>query len=151
VTPQDEGVDSIAGFEQEILAAVQHMRSEYHIHTERVFLAGFGAAGTLALRLGLRRPEWFAGIASLSGRFPDDPLPLRRFRDLHGKRVLLGWGARDAGTVPAEVVRVSRLLHSAGLRVCPRKYEAAHEITRSMLTDIDRWVMREMYQPAERC
>jgi phospholipase/carboxylesterase len=127
--------------------AVGQARRAVHVHTERVFLAGFGTGATWALELGLARPEWFAGMISLAGQFPPARQALRRFRDLRGKRVLLGTGRRDERATVEEIHSAGRLLHSAGLRVCTRLYDARHEIIREMLNDVDRWVMQEIYQP----
>jgi predicted esterase len=83
----------------------------------------------------------------LGGRFPITPHSLRRYRDLRGKRVLLGAGSRDRKVSVEETVEASRLLHAAGMRVCTRVYDASHQLTKPMLTDIDRWVMQEVCQP----
>ena len=126
---------------------VRQLRLAYNIHTERVFLAGFGDGGTLALQLGLARPEWFAGIVAVSSRFPATRSTLRRFRDLLKKRVLLCCGSQSRRVTPAQTLETSRLLHSAGMRVCTRMHDAGHQITRTMLLEIDRWIMQEILQP----
>jgi len=132
-------------WEKQVAAQVRQLRSEYNIHSERIVLAGFGAGGTLALRLGLCRPEWFAGVATLGSRFPTNPHLLRRYRDLRGKRVLLGVGSNDRTVSVAETAHIGRLLHAAGMRVCTRVYDTGHRIVRSMLLDIDRWIMQGIY------
>lgn len=134
-------------FEQQVFDAVLCLRNEYHIHSERVYLAGFDAAGTLALRVGLRRPDWFAGVAAFAAKFPSAIHPLSRFRDLRGKRVLLAWGEHHLDAAATNHY-TGRLLHTAGMRVCLRSYDAGLEVTRPMLRDLDRWVMREIYEPA---
>ena len=148
-TTASEADYCLVEFEEQLFDTVSQLRQDFHLHTERVFLAGFGTAGTLALRLGLHRPEWFAGVAAFAGQFPDAPHVLSRFRDLQGKRVLLGRGRMDSDVSLEESVQTTRLLHAAGLRVCHRTYEAGHEITRTMLAEIDRWVMREILSPVE--
>lgn len=138
--------ESVAAFEQKLLETVLRVRRDYHIHSERIFIAGFGEAGALALRLGLQRPERYAGIVGLAATLPEGPSLLARYNDLRGKRVFLGGGLQDDQVSTADVSRARRLLHTAGLRVCGRNYEAGHEITRTMLSEIDRWVMGEIYQ-----
>ena len=142
--PQTE---SLLQCEQRLQELVSSVRREFHIHSERVFLVGHGDQGTLALRLALQRPEWFGGVAAMGAGFPQAPHLLQRYRDLRGKRVYLGGAQRDQQTPLSEVYRTSRLLHTAGLRVCTRVYEAGHEVTRPMLSDIDRWVMKSIYEP----
>ncbi len=146
--PKADHDELLQACEQRLFQTVRRVRRMFHIHTERVFVAGFDQAGSLALQLGLQRPEWFAGMAAFAGRLPETPQLLARFDELRGKRVFLGAGQRDRDMPVTEVTRASRLLQSAGLRVCTRTYDADHEITRSMLTELDRWVMREIYQPA---
>jgi phospholipase/carboxylesterase len=124
------------------------MRRVHHVHSERVYLAGFGTAGTFALALGLTRPEWFAGLAAFGTRMPEVSHLLSRLDEIRGLRVFLGAGQRDRTVPTAEVSRVSRLLQSAGLRVCHRLYESGHELTRAMLVELDRWVMKDLWEPA---
>lgn len=135
----------VVAVEERLFETVKQLRRDYHIHSERIFLAGFGDGATLALQLGLQRPEWFAGIASFAGRFPTMPLALNRYRDLIGKRVFLGTGSHNVSCGETDLLRTSRLLHTAGMRVCTRFYDAGHELSADMLTEVNRWVMAEMY------
>lgn len=144
---EGDGADSgLFEIEQQLCDRIARLQRRYNVHTERVFLAGFGAGATWALRLGLSRPEWFAGVAAMAGKFPAGACSLNRFRELHGKRVMLGTSRSDAEVSVAEIQRTSRLLHAAGLRVCTRLYEGGHELHPAMLTEIDRWVMQEIFQ-----
>jgi phospholipase/carboxylesterase len=120
-------------------------RREYHIHSERIFLAGFGGGATLAVQLLLGRPEWFGGAIALGGRFSVDQLPLARFRDLGGKTVLVGAGARDSQVSIAEAMGAGRLLHSAGMNVTTRLYEGGHELTPEILGYVNHWLMDGIY------
>src|SRR5262245_61775120 len=52
--------------EDYVLRAVEQARRCYHIHTERIYLAGFREGATLAYRLGLVYPEKFAGVIALN-------------------------------------------------------------------------------------
>ena len=47
---------------------VPQMRREFHVHSERIYLAGFGDQASVALRMLLRRPEWFAGALAFGDR-----------------------------------------------------------------------------------
>ncbi len=123
---------------------IASFRRRYHLHTERVFMAGVGDGATLALDLGLFTPEWFAGVIAISGKFPARACALRRFDELRGKRVLLTAGAHSEG--PA-VHDVARLLHAAGMRVCTRLHDTNEDFTPMLLREVDRWVMHEIYSP----
>jgi phospholipase/carboxylesterase len=133
--------EDLSEFEEGLLEAVCRLRREYHVHSERVFLAGFDEGATVALGLFLRQPERYGGAICLAGRFPQSRHALSRFRDLRGKRVLIATGGGDTVSTAAENVRAGRLLHAAGMSVSTRIVDAGHEVTRPMLRQIDHWIM----------
>src|SRR5262245_33938287 len=53
--------------EDYILQAIRQTRLHYHIHSERIMLAGFAEGATLAYRLGLEFPDNISGIIALNG------------------------------------------------------------------------------------
>src|SRR3974390_1427785 len=61
--------------EDYVLGAVEQTRRNYHVHSERIYLAGFCEGATLAYRLGLTFPEKLAGIISLNGAMPRQDRP----------------------------------------------------------------------------
>lgn len=134
--------------EETVFDAVSQLRRRLHIHTERVYLAGAGDAGTLALQIGLNRPEWFAGIVALSAAFPESPRLLARYNDLRGKRVLLAVGQHAEPALLTDALFAQRLLWSAGLNVTARVHEGESAMTRGLLAEIDRWIMQPIEQPA---
>src|SRR5260370_35899819 len=56
--------------EEYVMRAGNRTRRHYHIHSERIFLAGFCEGATLAYRLGLTYPEKLGGVVSLNGTLP---------------------------------------------------------------------------------
>jgi phospholipase/carboxylesterase len=133
--------EDVADFETVLFETVRDVRRDYHVHSERVFVAGFDDGAVMALQLMLRRPEWFGGAICLAGRFPTSPHALARFRDLREKRVLIAAGARDPISPPCHTIDAGRLLHAAGMNVSTRVVDAEHEATPTMLRQIDDWVM----------
>jgi phospholipase/carboxylesterase len=127
--------------ERRLYGALETVRRHYNIRSERIVLAGYDEGATTALQLMLDRPEWFAGVIALNARFPRMQSPITRFRELRGKRVLLGVGLRDREISRSEIAATGRLLHAAGLEVSTRNYDAGYEITEEMLSDIDHWMM----------
>jgi len=127
-------------FQDELHASVRHLRRDYHIHSERIFLAGAGDGATMAWDLFLSRPEWFAGVAVFGGSFPWRSRPLRRFRALSGKRVFLAADVENSADV-LQAERVGRLLHSAGLEVSARSHRPGRRLSRAMLRHLDFWIM----------
>lgn len=127
-------------FQDELHASVRRLRKDFHIHSERVFLAGAAEGASLAWELFLARPEWFAGVAVFGGRFPWRRRPLRRYRELRGKRVFLAADASaPAGLSDAE--HLGRLLYTAGLNVRVRCHVPSRRWPRSIFRQVDHWIM----------
>jgi phospholipase/carboxylesterase len=130
-------------FEEQLHESVRKMRREFHIHTERVFLVGAGEGGTMAWDLFLTRPQWFAGVAVLGGRFPWGRRPLRQFRALCGKHALIVADGQHAPS-HAQAEQVGRLLYAAGLDVAVRAPASGRASSRPLLRQVDRWIMRSI-------
>ena len=127
--------------EDYVIRAVEQTRRSYHIHSERIFLAGFCEGATLAYRLGLTFPERFAGVISLNGAMPRRGGPLLRLPEARQLRVLIGHGIANS-VVPLTMARQDyRLFYAAGLPVCMHTYPTTHRLHTDMLRDIDRWIM----------
>jgi phospholipase/carboxylesterase len=127
------------------------LRRTYHLNTERVYLLGYGAAGTQALVTGLGRPEWFAGIAAVSSTWPEAPRLLSQFDALRGKCVLLGASESDRAALLADVAFSARLLWSAGVHVTSFTISCGSEPHGALFREIDRWVMQVIEQPELVC
>jgi phospholipase/carboxylesterase len=135
------GTDSDAQIEDYVLRAVEQTRRNYHVHSERIYLAGFCEGATLAYRLGLQFPERIAGIISLNGCMPRRGGPLLRLPEARQLRVMIGHGIANA-VVPLSLARQDyRLLYTAGLDVQMHSYPATHRLHPDMLRDINRWVI----------
>jgi phospholipase/carboxylesterase len=138
-----EGANDTA-VEEYVLHAIAQTRRHFHVHSERIYLAGFREGATLAYRLGLTFPEKFAGVISLNGCLPRRGGPLLRLPDVRRLRVLIGHGIANA-VVPLSMARSDyRLLYTAGLDVRLHTYAATHRIHPQMLRDIDRWVQEKI-------
>ncbi len=128
----------------QIQTCVDLAKQRYNIHSERVFLAGYGQAGTLALRIGLLMAEEIAGVASLGGGLPQGEQPLARWESARGLNLLVAHG-RDSLEYPVEqVCDELRLAHAAGIRLALRQYSCGQELTTQMLTDLDAWMMERV-------
>jgi phospholipase/carboxylesterase len=132
-----------AQIEEYVLRAVEQTRRYCHVHSERIYLAGFCEGATLAYRLGLLYPERFAGVIALNGTMPRRG-PLLRLPDVRKLRVLIGHGIANA-VVPLPLARNDyRLLYTAGLDVSFHTYPANHRIHRDMLRDVNRWIQKSI-------
>ena len=138
------GLDSTsdAQVEEYVFRAIEQTRRQYHVHSERIYLAGFREGAALAYRLGLLFPERFAGIVSLNGCLPRRGGPLLRLPEVRGLRILIGHGIANA-VVPLSLARGDfRLFYTAGLSVRMHTYAANHRIHPDMLRDVNRWIMQ---------
>jgi len=129
--------------EEYMLRAVEHTCRTYHVHSERIYLAGFCEGASLAYRLGLSMPERIGGLIAMNGLMPspDTAGPIFRLDEMRGLRVLIGHGIANA-IVPLSSARKDfRLLYSAGADIRFLTYPTTHRIHPQMLRDINRWVM----------
>jgi phospholipase/carboxylesterase len=140
-----------AEIDETLPALFASLRRTYRLHTERVYLAGVGAAGTHALVAGLSQPDRYGGIVALSARWPDAPQLLRRFGELRGKRVLIGVDAGESASVIADALYAQQLLWSAGMHVSAVASPVGPDSRRSLLREIDRWIMQAIGQPELVC
>lgn len=147
--PRDAGyswsqsLDGIEAAEDAVAAAIERGKERFGVHEERIFLAGVGAGGAMALRLALRQPQWFAGAASIGGPLPRGRMPLGRVNAARGVPLLLATPRASNDYPEPRLCRDLQLLHSAGMSVDVRQYPAGDPVTTAMLEDLNRWVMRQ--------
>jgi phospholipase/carboxylesterase len=136
--------EAIDACELRLLDAVAHARQRFHIHQGRIFVAGYGSGGTMAIRLALRSPGLFAGAASMGGPFPSGHAPLARLEQLRQQRLLIAH-CRDSLHYQVDCVcRELALFHAAGMSVTLRQYPCGDELTTQMLHDLDIWLMEQV-------
>ncbi len=130
--------------EKRVFDCVELARRKYHVKPGRVFLAGAGCGGTMAMRIALSNPRAFAGALSLGGGLPHGMAPLARVNEARGMPLLMMAGLQSS-FYPQEAVNDDlRLLHSAGITVTLRLYPHGDEISPMMLGDVDRWLMQQI-------
>lgn len=126
--------------EDYVVGAIEQTRRNYHIHSERIYLAGFCEGASVAYRLGLTFPEKISGVISLNGAMPRQGRPLLRLEDVRHLRVLIGHGIANA-IVPLSLAQQDhRLLFTAGVNVHLHTYLATHRLHPDMLRDVNRWI-----------
>jgi phospholipase/carboxylesterase len=130
--------------EDYVIRAIEMTRRNYHIHSERIYLAGFAEGATLAYRLGLQFPERFGGVISLNGLMPRERRPLFRLPELRELRVFIGHGIANVFMPLSSARQDHRVLYTAGLDVRLHTYPTTHRLHSNMLRDIDRWIMEQV-------
>lgn len=132
--------------EDYVINAIEQTRRNYHIHSERIYLAGINEGASVAYRLGLTFPERLAGIVALNGDMPTprQNRPLFRLNDLKHLRVMIGHGTANA-RVPLSAARYChQALYAAGLDVRMETYPTTHRLHPDMLRDVNRWIMDQI-------
>jgi len=128
--------------EDYVLRAVELTRRSYHVHSERIYLAGISEGATQAYNLGLQFPEKFGGVISLNGSMARSGGPLFRLPQMRQLRVFIGHGIANA-MIPFSMARKDyRLLYTAGVNVEMNSYPANSRLHPDMLRDINRWLIR---------
>ncbi len=136
-----------AFIEEYMLRAVEQTRRCYHVHSERIYLAGIWEGAALAYRLGLSMPEKVAGIISLNGAMPrpTNGEPLFRFPDVRQLKVFIGHGATNP-VLPLETARRDfRVLYGAGANVQFQTYPTTEQMHPHMFRDVNRWIMKNVH------
>ena len=142
-----QDADHIARAEQNTFSAIGAARRWLNVAPSRIYIAGYGCGGTMALRIALANPQTFAGVLSLGGEFPSTLRPLARIHAARRLKIFLATG-RDSELYPQRrVCENLRLFHSAGLSVCLRQYPCGDDLTTHMLADLDRWIMEQLTAP----
>jgi phospholipase/carboxylesterase len=140
----DHCPDSTCEAAERVTECVKAAKRRFNVHADRVFIAGQGSGGTMALRLALRYSEMFAGVISIGGAMPRRNAPLNRVNEARNLPILLA-SSRDSEFYPqADVMSDLRLLHSAGFSLALRQYPGDDELTTAMLSDMDRWMMERI-------
>lgn len=136
--------DAILAAESRVDDVVAQARYRFNVHPRRIFIAGAGAGGTMALRLALRWPDRYAGGISIGGRFPTGHSPLARLAQARRSRLLM-MHCRDSETYCVEqVCQELSLFHAAGMSVTLRQYPCGDELTTQMFRDLDIWLMEQV-------
>lgn len=127
--------------ERRVFDCISVAKKRSNIEPSRVFLAGFGTGGTMALRLAFLYPEHFAGVASLCGPFPHGRQMLHRWTAARNLSVFLGIGETKVENSSAATCETLELFHTAGVSTMLREYACGQEIAPEMLRDLNRWMM----------
>jgi phospholipase/carboxylesterase len=125
-------------------SCIEQASTRFNVNRSRVFLAGFASGGTMAFRVGLARPEKFAGVLSIGGPLPHDHGLLLRYDEVRRLPLFVAYG-RDSRRYSIDMACDDlRLLHCAGMAIALRQYPCGDELTTKMLSDMDAWIMGQV-------
>ena len=137
---QDEA--SIDQAADSVLATIDMARCRANINSRKIFIAGYGAAGTMAFRVAFTHPDLFAGIASINGPLPQGFAPLGRWSSSRNLEVFWSHYRKSDEFSQDLLCRQLKLLHVAGFSVTLRQYPGGDDLTNAALGDLNRWIMQ---------
>lgn len=136
-----DDVDSADMAEDRVFEAIALAEQRFSVHPNRIFLAGIGRGGTMAMRLAMTHPQAFAGVATINGDLPQDRSPFRQINAFRSLPVLMA-GSKECESYPeANFCRDLHLLHLAGANLIPHQYLTSEMLVTDMLADLNRWIM----------
>jgi phospholipase/carboxylesterase len=135
--------------DQRVAQCIEAAKARYNVHDGRIFIAGCGVGGTMALRLALQNPRQFAGAVSLGGPMPEGNCPLRSVNAARELPLMVASNVSSPAYPQTQVARDLRLLHSAGFALAIKQYVGEHDLSTCMLADMDRWIMERVCTGAD--
>ncbi len=131
------GIDESAAQVRALIAR----ENERGVKTERIVMAGFSQGGAIALHVGLRYPETFAGIMALSCYLVfEDRLEDER-TDANAKTPIFQAHGTFDPMVPVKRGETShRWLVEAGYDAVWKTYEMGHQVHPDEIRDIGEWL-----------
>lgn len=103
-----------------VLRAVERLAAEHDVDADRVVLSGFSQGANVALAVGLKHPDRFAGLVPVGGHWEPDAMPITPSETK--PRVQLLIGQRDPAASTFRKAR--RALEQAGFEVRLRTWAA---------------------------
>ncbi len=126
--------EAVSELERPLFQTLCELRRNFHIHSERIFLAGTGTGATTAVRLLLNRPEWFAGVFGIGGELPAfDPQRIAS-PELHERPLRLKLPFSE------DQQQQARLWRAGGLNLI-LETEEAPALSANKLSQLNHWVM----------
>lgn len=132
------------GLDGMIWRSIDRVSRRFAVHRRRIFLVGHGSGGSDAFRIGCRHAREFAGVISLGGAFPLDESLFAALADVRRLPMLLCCRRHAVADAPAHTDRMLRLFHAAGAALAMRIYPDRDDLSRTVLADVNRWVMDEV-------
>ncbi|MBM3967986.1 MAG: hypothetical protein FJ308_23465 [Planctomycetes bacterium] len=110
--------------EEFVFDSIDEALGSLPIHSDRIFLGGFGTAGTIAQWIGLRTPSRFAGVISINGPFPKTKRALAGWKQCRALPILFAQGSDSQQCSDDDVIETIQVAHSAGLDYRFVRFEA---------------------------
>ncbi len=126
--------------EDKLMDFVHEVFEQYKVSRDQVVLGGFSQGGMTTYRVGLPRPEEFAGLFALSSRVADSDSLAARLPEDRSQPIFVSHGTQDT-MISVDEGRESRwLLDEWGYSSNYHEYDMAHEIRQEVIDDLVKWL-----------
>ena len=117
------------------------LRRAFHIHSERIFLAGSGFGADAALQTIVQRPDWFAGAMLLDPKAESGCLGTDRLTSLRGKPMMVSVARSCPHDQLGRSVEAVRVLRAAGAKIDVELTALPVDPVSSEVRVLDHWMM----------
>ena len=133
--------DSVAVHHRGVLDMIEALVREGIADARRIFLLGFSQSCALNYRFAFTHPDVLRGVIGIAGGLPGDwgTAPYKQT----AAPILHLTGARDEFYPPSRVANYAAQLRQRAPDVEFRSYDAGHEISLAMRTDIGEWLRQK--------
>ena len=120
---------------------LEEILAKYQPSSGQILIGGFSQGAMVSYRIGLPKPNLFAGIIALSGRIDDQAainnhLPPQQ----RTQKVFIAHGTNDPLISIDQAKQSLHFLEAHGYNPNYFEYDMAHEITSQVLTDLTAWI-----------
>lgn len=123
-----------------LLSFIRELTDSLGTHTNQVVLGGFSQGAMMTYRLGIPRPQHFAGLVALGGLLDDETIPANQTFIQKDQPIFIAHGTLDT-VIPIESARTAKCrLETVGFSPTYKEYPIAHEINHDILTDLGYWL-----------
>lgn len=140
----EQDFDSIQTASDTIADSIDQITNRFNINPQRIFLAGSGGGGTMALRIGLQQPDQFAGVISLNGPLPEGFSPLAQWPNCREMPIFWSHCLQNSDDV-IDMCEQFRFLYASGfLNVTACEYPTLESLEKFALQGVNKWIMEQI-------
>lgn len=136
--------ESVYSAYEQVMFSIDDATRRFNINKKRIYIAGSGSGGTMAIRLAFERPDVFAGVASIDGPLDSGCIRLRDLARCRELDVFLAGFRSSKSYTESDLCKDLKLLHTGGFSTTVRQYPGELRMDSKVLSDINRWIMEQI-------
>ena len=142
----DQDFDSIEAAQESVFEAIEVACSRFNVNRKRIFIAGLDGGGTMAMRIALKHPEYFAGVVALNGPMPAGHAVLSRWKEARQLPVFWAHHQMDEGEISnASMCKNFQELFMFGFQnLVAREYPTLQNLESLVPREVNKWIMEQI-------